>query len=156
GRDVLRAHGRVALDVRIGGSKHAGASPGFHGGAEGYERHDRGLRYHDMRSLILFALLATALTAQQPAQPAMMPYVAIHEPVFIAASQATFALDDDLVIGVVKGTTARAYPALDLTQHGSVEDRMPDGPIEVTWCGTCGTGAVFRAELNGRPLHFEY
>jgi len=26
----------------------------------------------------------------------------------------------------------------------------------VTWCGTCGTGAVFRAELNGRRLHFEY
>jgi hypothetical protein len=112
-----------------------------------------------MRSLILLALLATALTAQQPPQPtppAMLPYVAIHDPVFIAPSQAMFALDDDLVIGVVKGTTAKAYPALDLTQHGSVDDRMPDGPIEVTWCGTCGTGAVFRAELKGRPLHFEY
>jgi hypothetical protein len=33
---------------------------------------------------------------------------------------------------------------------------MPDGPIEVTWCSTCGTGAVFRAELDGRRLHFEY
>src|SRR3954465_5523397 len=33
---------------------------------------------------------------------------------------------------------------------------MPDGPIEVTWCSTCGTGAVFRAELKGRRLRFEY
>lgn len=108
-----------------------------------------------MRSLILFALLAAALSlAAQAQQP--LPYVAIHEPVFIAPSQATFVLDDDLVIGVVNGKTAKAYPALDLTQHGSVDDKMPDGPIEVTWCGTCGTGAVFRAELNGRLLHFDY
>ena len=119
-----------------------------------------------MRSLTLFSwiaaafsLVATPSQVQQPSQevqPPMMPYVAINDPVFIAPSQAKFMLDDDLVIGVAKGTTAKAYPALDLTQHGSVDDRMPDGPIEVTWCGTCGTGAVFRAELNGRPLHFEY
>jgi len=113
-----------------------------------------------MRSLVFIASVALAgsVAAQtvQPPQPAMMPYVAIHDPVFVSPSQATYALDDDLVIGVAKGTIARAYLALDLTQHGSVDDRMPDGPIEVTWCGTCGTGAVFRAELNGRPLHFEY
>ena len=33
---------------------------------------------------------------------------------------------------------------------------MPDGPIEVTWCGVCNTGAVFLAEIKGRTLHFEY
>jgi hypothetical protein len=91
-----------------------------------------------------------------PRTPVMMPYVAIHEPVFVPASNAAFALDDDLVIGVGRGATAKAYLALDLMQHGSVDDRMPDSPIEVTWCGTCGTGAVFRAEFNGRHLHFEY
>ena len=86
----------------------------------------------------------------------MLPYVAIHEPMFVSASGAAFAHDDDLVIGVANGTTAKSYMAADLTQHGSVDDRMPDGPIEVTWCGTCGTGAVFRSEVNGRLLHFEY
>ena len=65
-----------------------------------------------------------------------MPYRAIHDPVFVSPSQATYALDDDLVIGVVNGKIAKAYLALDLTQHGSVDDRMPDGPIEVTWCST--------------------
>jgi len=80
----------------------------------------------------------------------------VHEPVFVKASQASFAQDDDLVIGVARGSTAKAYMALDLGQHGSVDDVMPDGPIEVTWCSTCGTGAVFRAELDGRRLHFEY
>jgi uncharacterized protein DUF3179 len=88
--------------------------------------------------------------------PPRMPYVAVHDPVFVPASKAVFAHDADLVVGVARGKTAKAYMAADLWQHGSVDDQMPDGPIEVTWCGTCGTGAVFRAELNGRRLHFEY
>jgi hypothetical protein len=105
-----------------------------------------------MKLTCLF-VAAAALVAQAPAR---MPYVAIHDPVFVTASSAEFALDDDLVIGVAQGTTAKAYLAADLTQHGSVDDRMPDGPIEVTWCSACGTGAVFRSEFKGRHLHFEY
>ena len=88
--------------------------------------------------------------------PPMMPYVAIQKPEFTPAAQASFAQDDDLVIGVARGKTAKAYMALVLTQHGSVDDQMPDGPIEVTWCSTCGTGAVFRAAVDGRRLRFEY
>jgi hypothetical protein len=78
-----------------------------------------------------------------------MPYVAVHDPVFVPASAASFVQDGDFVIGVAKGKVAKAYHALDLQQHGSVDDEMPDGPIEVTWCSTCGTGAVFRAESQG-------
>ena len=33
---------------------------------------------------------------------------------------------------------------------------MPDGPIEVTWCSTCDTGVVFRADIDGGRLRFEY
>ena len=102
-------------------------------------------------------LLYHVTDPKAPAQtPPMMPYVAVHEPVFVSASDAAFAKDDDLVIGVAQGKIAKAYMALDLGQHGSVDDQMPDGPIEVTWCSACGTGAVFRAELKGRRLHFEY
>jgi quercetin dioxygenase-like cupin family protein len=106
------------------------------------------------RTRVLFFHVSDPQSAVQT--PPMMPYLAVHEPVFVPASEATFARDDDLVIGVAKGKTVKAYMALDLGQHGSVDDRMPDGPIEVTWCSTCGTGAVFRSELNGRLLHFEY
>jgi len=102
-------------------------------------------------------LLYHVTDPQAPAHlPPMMPYVAVHEPVFVPASAASFVLDDDLVIGVAHGKTVKAYMAADLTQHGSVDDQMPDGPIEVTWCSTCGTGAVFRAEIKGRRLRFEY
>jgi len=105
-----------------------------------------------MKLACLFAVTAALVGQARPS----MPYVAVHDPVFVAAPNAAFALDDDLVIGVAQGTMAKAYLAADLAQHGSVDDRMPDGPIEVTWCGTCGTGAVFRSELEGRHLHFEY
>lgn len=104
----------------------------------------------------LWARPAAGQGGAAAAAPPRMPYVAVHDPVFVPASKATFARDADLVIGVAKGKVAKAYMALDLMQHGSVDDEMPDGPIEVTWCNTCGTGAVFRAELNGRRLHFGY
>jgi len=103
------------------------------------------------------ALMGAGVAAQSAAPgPPRMPYVAVHEPVFVPASTATFAQDADLVIGVARSKVAKAYMAADLWQHGSVDDEMPDGPIEVTWCSTCGTGAVFRSELKGRRLHFEY
>ena len=93
--------------------------------------------------------------AQTP-PPQMLPYTTIDAPQYVAASAAGFLQDDDIVLGVARGNVAKAYPAADLTQHGGVHDQMPDGPISVTWCGVCNTGAVFRTEVNGRRLHFDY
>jgi hypothetical protein len=67
-----------------------------------------------------------------------------------------FSQDDDILLGVVSGNVAKAYPAADLAQHGAVSDVVPSGPISVTWCGVCNTGLVFRAEVKGRRLHFQY
>lgn len=85
-----------------------------------------------------------------------MPYTAILDPQFVPAAQANFLQEYDTLIGVAHGTVAKAYPAADLAQHGSVNDQTPDAPIEVTWCGVCNTGAVFHAKFKGRLLHFEY
>ena len=110
----------------------------------------------------LVAGLAVQVLAQTPAAtqpqtpPGMLPYTAILDPQYVPAAKATFLQDEDILIGVAVGKVAKAYPAADLAQHGSVNDQMPDGPIEVTWCGVCNTGAVFRAAINGRVLHFEY
>jgi len=90
----------------------------------------------------------------QQAKP--MPYEAVHKPDFVAASEATFLQDDDILLGVTSGNIAKAYPAADLAQHGAVSDTVPDGPISVTWCGVCNTGLVFRSEVKGRTLHFQY
>jgi hypothetical protein len=108
-------------------------------------------------AVLAVAMMGTAVAAQSAAPgPPRMPYRAVHDPVFVSASAASFVQDGDFVIGIARGRVAKAYMAADLWQHGSVDDEMPDGPIEVTWCSTCGTGAVFRAELKGRRLHFEY
>jgi hypothetical protein len=86
--------------------------------------------------VICFAalLVATSAAAQESAPPAAsLPYVAVHDPEFLAAADATFMSGEDRVIGILTGTTAKAFPAGILSQHGLVEDRSPKGPIAVTW-----------------------
>jgi hypothetical protein len=110
-----------------------------------------------MRTLVFLAVaagIATPALTQTP--PPAMPYKAVHQPEFVAASAATFLADDDILLGVVNGRVAKAFPAADLAQHGAVFDTLPDGPVSVTWCGVCNTGIVFHAEVKGRALHFEY
>ena len=105
---------------------------------------------------------AHAVFAQQPskatppAEPPSMPYTAVVDPQFVPVTQAFFLIDEDIVIGVAQGNVAKAYPAADVSQHGVVHDEMADGPIIVSWCVTCNTSAVYRSDLKGRRLHFEW
>ena len=80
----------------------------------------------------LVLLGSTVAFAQEP-KPENLPYVAVHSPEFTSAPAATFMNADDRVIGLMSGTTAKAYPAGILAQHGLVEDDSPSGPIAVTW-----------------------
>jgi hypothetical protein len=81
---------------------------------------------------ITLAVAAGALAAQsKPKQN--LPYKPIDRPQFVAAAAADFLQPANLLIGVSSGNVVRAYPAAILAQHGIVEDRMPDGPITVTW-----------------------
>ncbi len=84
-------------------------------------------------SAIAVVLMAHGVPAFQSAMPARLPYAAVHDPQFISAPDATFMNDEDRVIGVMSGKTAKAYPAGILSQHGLVEDRSPKGPIAITW-----------------------
>lgn len=83
------------------------------------------------------ALLAVAcmyLAAPVSSAPQKwLPYVAVHNPQFISPAAATFLHDDDRVIGVLTGQSAKAFPAAILAQHGLVEDQSADGPIAITW-----------------------
>jgi len=77
-------------------------------------------------------LTSRVLAGQNPAS-ASLPYVAVHDPEFIRASDATFMSAEDRVIGVMTGKTAKAFPAGILSQHGLVQDQSPQGPIAITW-----------------------
>lgn len=86
--------------------------------------------------LIGCALLPSRPIGQEAGAPKNLPhlpYVAVHNPQFMSASEATFLNDDDRVIGVETGGTAKAFPAGILAQHGLVEDQSRGGPIAVTW-----------------------
>ena len=80
-------------------------------------------------------LVAASVAGLAPAQErtANLPYAPVHAPQFMSASDATFLNSNDRVIGVVAGRIAKAFPAAILIQHGLVEDRLPSGPIAVTW-----------------------
>jgi uncharacterized protein DUF3179 len=85
-----------------------------------------------MKTLAFCVLLGSSIAiAQTPA--ARLPYAAVHNPQFISVADATFMNPDDRVIGLLSGSTAKAYPAGILAQHGLVEDASPSGPIAVTW-----------------------
>ena len=57
----------------------------------------------------------------------MLPYTAILDPQYVPAAQATFLQDEDILIGVAVGRVAKAFPAADLAQHGSVNDQCQTG-----------------------------
>jgi hypothetical protein len=78
-------------------------------------------------------LLGSAIVLAQDPKPQNLPYAAVHNPSFIAASAASFMNADDRVIGLMSGNAAKTYPAGILAQHGLVEDDSPSGPIAVTW-----------------------
>ena len=78
-------------------------------------------------------LLAHVSQAFQSSSGANLPYVAVHDPQFISAAEATFMHPGDRLIGITTGNVAKAYPAGILSQHGLVEDPLPSGPIAVTW-----------------------
>lgn len=89
-----------------------------------------------IRTIAAFAivlLVPCSAVAQQKAAQQMLPYTTVDHPQFVAASQASFLSEPDLVIGVSSQGVTKAYPAADLAQHGDVQDHMPDGPIAVTW-----------------------
>ena len=80
----------------------------------------------------ILALCGSAVVSAQTTTQ-NLPYAAVHNPEFIAPSDATFMNAEDRVIGLMSGATAKAYPAGILAQHGLVEDGSPSGPIAITW-----------------------
>jgi hypothetical protein len=78
-------------------------------------------------------LLADVTPAFQSEQSKSLPYTAVHDPQFLTASEASFMHEADRLIGVTGGNVNKAYPAGILAQHGLVQDRLPSGPIAVTW-----------------------
>lgn len=87
----------------------------------------------DFTKVLIAVSCVCVIVSAAAAQQKRLPYVAVHDPKFISAAEASFLHDQDRVIGIIAGKSAKAYPAAILAQHGLVEDASPDGPIAVTW-----------------------
>ncbi len=80
---------------------------------------------------------------------------AITDPVFGAdwsGVDATLA-DDERVVGVEAGGSARAYPLGILNWHEVVNDEF-GGPLLVTYCPLCGSGVTAERRVDGEVTTF--
>jgi hypothetical protein len=59
-----------------------------------------------------------------------------------------------LVIGVVVGNEAKAYPIQLIGYHHQVRDTFGSTPVMITYCTVCRTGRVFSPLVGGRPEKF--
>ena len=78
---------------------------------------------------------------------------ALDAPDTLAAAGAPWP-DDIVVIGVVRGDEARAYPIAILNWHELVNDTLGGEPILVSFCPLCGTGMVFDRRVAGKTRQF--
>ncbi len=58
---------------------------------------------------------------------------AIDNPQLVAASEADFMADDELVLGIARGGVAQAYSLWHLDRHEIVNDHLAGEPIAATW-----------------------
>jgi len=70
-------------------------------------------------------------------------------PIMMAASQATYLSDTDVVFGLVINGEARAYPKRILAWHELFTDDIGEQSIAGVYCTLCGTVIIYDTEFNG-------
>ena len=78
----------------------------------------------------------------------------IDEPRFVAAGEADFLADGDIVMALELDGEARAYPVSILNYHEIVNDKVAGRPVAITYCPLCGSGLVFERTFEGRVVEF--
>ncbi len=80
----------------------------------------------------------------------------IDSPRFVNANDARtdFLEDDDLIIGIVKGNEARAYPHLVLDWHEIVNDKLNEDNVTINYCPLTGTAFGWSSIAGGENSTF--
>ncbi|MDD9911237.1 MAG: DUF3179 domain-containing protein [Ahrensia sp.] len=80
----------------------------------------------------------------------------LDRPKMIAAEDADYLLDDDLVFGVAINGDVRAYPLRIMGWHEMLNDVIGGVPVALAYCTLCGSGILFVTATEGRkePLIF--
>ena len=78
----------------------------------------------------------------------------IDRPNFISVDKADYLKDEDRVLGIDYQGETRAYPIRILNWHEIVNDKIGEHSVAVTYCPLCGSGIVYKADINGKPSQF--
>ena len=74
----------------------------------------------------------------------------LDNPDLIAAGDADYMLDDDLVFGVEINGDARAYPLRIMGWHEMFNETIGGVPVALAYCTLCGAGILFETQIEGR------
>lgn len=80
---------------------------------------------------------------------------ALDHPATLAASQASYLADSDVVFGVSVNGEHRAYPRRILAWHELAWDKVGDAELTVVYCTLCGTVIPYKSEVGGRLVKFD-
>lgn len=81
--------------------------------------------------------------------PAKDGIPAIDKPVFIAARQADYLHNEDMVLGLAINGIAKAYPIKILNYHEIVNDFFLKKAVVISYCPLCGSGIGYSANIEG-------
>ncbi len=80
----------------------------------------------------------------------------LDNPTLIAAAEADYMLDDDLVFGVEINGDARAYPLRIMGWHEMFNEVIGGVPVALAYCTLCGSGILFETQVAGRDKPFDF
>jgi len=78
----------------------------------------------------------------------------LDNPALVAADDAKYLLDSDLVFGVDINGDARAYPLRIMGWHEMLNDVIGGVPVALAYCTLCGAGILFETEVEDRKMPF--
>ena len=80
----------------------------------------------------------------------------LDDPKLIAADDADYLIDSDLVFGVEINGDIRAYPLRIMGWHEMFNETIGGVPVALAYCTLCGAGILFETEVEGRDEPFVF
>lgn len=73
----------------------------------------------------------------------------LHQPVMVAAAQAEYLEDGNVVFGIEVNGDARAYPKRILAHHELFSDEVGEVPVVGVYCTLCGAMILYESQHKG-------
>ncbi len=81
---------------------------------------------------------------------------ALNHPKMMAAKDAAYMAEDDLVFGIQINGDTRAYPLRIMGWHEMFNDVIGGVPVALAYCTLCGSGILYETKLAGRAKHIVF